>query len=680
MTIDAWLAFALASTVVLMIPGPTILLVCSYALSAGRRAGLWMVGGVALGDLVAMTASVLGLGALLLSSAELFTALRLIGAAYLLYLGWKLWTAPVGPVSEADAPQASGPKMAAHAFAVTATNPKSIVFFVAFVPQFIDPAAPLAALYEHGIRSASVELGGELALGDPPPGQAGWPVAMECGGGRPGGWLELSNVGVATSGSGEQFVEHEGEHFSHVIDPRSGLGVQHEVCATVVASDAATADALASAVLVAGPRKARTIVRRVQGATLRLHPPDARALFDGETLTGWTESGGRYDGDADWTVEDGAIVGRVGEGGRGGLLYTEDLFTSFELELDVRVDYPFDSGIFLRMAPEGKGAQITIDHREGGEIAAVYSDGFLKHDRETRLKEGEWNHFEVRCTGFDMRIEVWLNGDKVTDYSIEPDSPGYAPTGRIGLQVHGDRDDPRENAVRFRNVRVRELGIFGEELWQEPSQERLALTGAATEAGWRSLLARDSLEGWGVVGPEEGYRVENAELFVPKAGGSGHVWTSEDFEDFRLRLDFMTSEVANSGVFLRADRGGGNPAYSGCEVQILDDFNWEKAYESTLLPTQFTGSLYGAVPPGRRDALREPGNWNTYEILYRGPRLAVALNGIPLYDVRTHELEADPPFAERVPRGAIGLQRYDCPQATGDWTVRFRNVFVQALK
>ena len=144
MTIDAWLAFALASTVVLMIPGPTILLVCSYALSAGRRAGLWMVGGVALGDLVAMTASVLGLGALLLSSAELFTALRLIGAAYLLYLGWKLWTAPVGPVAAADAPQASGPKMAAHAFAVTATNPKSIVFFVAFVPQFIDPAMPLA--------------------------------------------------------------------------------------------------------------------------------------------------------------------------------------------------------------------------------------------------------------------------------------------------------------------------------------------------------------------------------------------------------------------------------------------------------------------------------------------------------------------------------------------------------
>ncbi|MEL6280221.1 MAG: LysE family translocator [Pseudomonadota bacterium] len=144
MSIDVWFAFAAACVVVLMIPGPTILLVCSYALSAGRRAGLWMVFGVAMGDLVAMTASVLGLGALLLSSAELFTLLRWIGAAYLLYLGWKLWRAPVDDATRSEAPRLSGPKMALHAFAVTATNPKGIIFFVAFVPQFIDPASALA--------------------------------------------------------------------------------------------------------------------------------------------------------------------------------------------------------------------------------------------------------------------------------------------------------------------------------------------------------------------------------------------------------------------------------------------------------------------------------------------------------------------------------------------------------
>lgn len=143
MSLEIWAAFALASIAILAIPGPTILLVCSYAMSAGRRAGLWMVLGVSLGDLVAMTASVLGLGALLLSSGELLTLLRWVGAAYLVYLGWGLWTAPVQAPSAGAAPALSGPKMAAHAFAVTATNPKGIVFFVAFTPQFLNPAAPL---------------------------------------------------------------------------------------------------------------------------------------------------------------------------------------------------------------------------------------------------------------------------------------------------------------------------------------------------------------------------------------------------------------------------------------------------------------------------------------------------------------------------------------------------------
>lgn len=86
----------------------------------------------------------LGLGALLLSSAELFQALRWLGAAYLIYLGLKLWRAPTSLTADDDAPPISGPKMALHAFAVTATNPKSILFFVAFLPQFLDPAAPLA--------------------------------------------------------------------------------------------------------------------------------------------------------------------------------------------------------------------------------------------------------------------------------------------------------------------------------------------------------------------------------------------------------------------------------------------------------------------------------------------------------------------------------------------------------
>ncbi|ODN69628.1 LysE family translocator [Methylobrevis pamukkalensis] len=149
MSLDVWLAFALASAVMLAIPGPTILLVVSYALSHGRKIAGAMVAGVALGDFTAMTASLLGLGALLAASATLFTVLKWAGAAYLVWMGVRLWRAPVRQIDESVAGAEAAPAAAdarrifLHAYAVTALNPKSIVFFVAFLPHFVDPAAPL---------------------------------------------------------------------------------------------------------------------------------------------------------------------------------------------------------------------------------------------------------------------------------------------------------------------------------------------------------------------------------------------------------------------------------------------------------------------------------------------------------------------------------------------------------
>jgi threonine/homoserine/homoserine lactone efflux protein len=119
-----------------------VLLVVSYALGQGWRTALPMAIGVALGDFTAMTLSLAGLGALMLASATLFAILKWIGVAYLVYLGIRLWRAPVGlPAAEPPATRARG--IFGHAFLVTALNPKSIAFFVAFVPQFIDHNAAL---------------------------------------------------------------------------------------------------------------------------------------------------------------------------------------------------------------------------------------------------------------------------------------------------------------------------------------------------------------------------------------------------------------------------------------------------------------------------------------------------------------------------------------------------------
>lgn len=171
MTLEMWMAFVAAATILLMLPGPTVLLVVAYALGQGRRVALAMVAGVALGDFVAMTVSMAGLGALLATSATLFTIMKWIGAAYLVYLGVKLWRADprlpeVGELED----KVSLKGAFTHAFAVTALNPKSIAFFVAFVPQFIVPDAALvpqlAVLEVTFVTLAAVNAAAYAILGD----------------------------------------------------------------------------------------------------------------------------------------------------------------------------------------------------------------------------------------------------------------------------------------------------------------------------------------------------------------------------------------------------------------------------------------------------------------------------------------------------------------------------------
>jgi threonine/homoserine/homoserine lactone efflux protein len=143
---DIWLAFTGATILLLLIPGPTVLLVLSYALTKGRPVALASALGVALGDFVAMSASLAGLGAVVLTSATAFTILKTIGAAYLVWMGVGLLrSAPSASLEARTAGrEVTAPGVFRHAAVVTALNPKSIAFFVAFVPQFVRPSEPLA--------------------------------------------------------------------------------------------------------------------------------------------------------------------------------------------------------------------------------------------------------------------------------------------------------------------------------------------------------------------------------------------------------------------------------------------------------------------------------------------------------------------------------------------------------
>ena len=144
MTLELYSAYVVATLIVLASPGPTIMLVVSYALTQGRRSAFASVMGVGLGDATAASASLLGLGAILAASATAFTVLKWVGAAYLVWLGIKMWRSrptALGAHQVADIPAR---KIFWHAYVVTTLNPKGIIFFMAFLPHFIAPQAPVA--------------------------------------------------------------------------------------------------------------------------------------------------------------------------------------------------------------------------------------------------------------------------------------------------------------------------------------------------------------------------------------------------------------------------------------------------------------------------------------------------------------------------------------------------------
>lgn len=145
MSFAAWLTFALAYTLMAVTPGPVVLLVVSYAVSQGRRTAFAVVAGTTLGDATCLVGAMFGLGALLAASATAFTVLKFAGAAYVVILGVKLWRAPplLRDMETAPAALPSLGRVFLNAYLATTLNPKSVLFFMLFVPQFMTAGAPL---------------------------------------------------------------------------------------------------------------------------------------------------------------------------------------------------------------------------------------------------------------------------------------------------------------------------------------------------------------------------------------------------------------------------------------------------------------------------------------------------------------------------------------------------------
>ena len=149
MDLHIWLAYCVAAWVIALSPGSGAVLSMSHGLSYGVRRTTATIIGLQIGLAVTLLVAGVGVGAVLTASATAFAVVKVVGAAYLLWLGWRQWSAPVhadaaAPGAAGDVPPGLSVRQRVLRGALTnMTNPKGIVFMVAVLPQFIDPARPL---------------------------------------------------------------------------------------------------------------------------------------------------------------------------------------------------------------------------------------------------------------------------------------------------------------------------------------------------------------------------------------------------------------------------------------------------------------------------------------------------------------------------------------------------------
>lgn len=162
MTFESAISFFIAVFIFGITPGPGVFAILSKALSSGARSCFFLAFGMTISDMLYLIAACFGLAAIATNWASLFLVVRIAGAAYLIYLGWKLWTAPTSVDPDTTVKQTQNNVMSfVQGFLISASNPKVILFYIAFLPTFMD----LTVLSANDIALASILTVLSLMLG-----------------------------------------------------------------------------------------------------------------------------------------------------------------------------------------------------------------------------------------------------------------------------------------------------------------------------------------------------------------------------------------------------------------------------------------------------------------------------------------------------------------------------------
>ncbi len=408
----------------------------------------------------------------------------------------------------------------------------------------------------------------------------------------------------------------------------------------------------------------------------------------------WTEDAKQH-----WKVENGELV----NDGKGAYLTTDKEYGDIELLIDYKTVPKADSGIYLRATPQ---IQIWDYTKEGGKWdrgADKGSGGLWNNSPGAPGKDplvladkpfGEWNHFRIVQVG--ERTTVYLNdklvvnharlenfwnrpavqalekelkkveaaggtdsseqGKKIKELKAQIERTRTRPlarTGVIQLQTHGGE-------IRWRNIYIREI----------PPTEANEILSKHGSSGFTSVFNGKDFTGW--AGPVENYEVQDGAIVCkPKKGGT--IYTTQEYSDFKARLEFKLPPGGNNGLAIRYP-GKGDTAYVGmCELQVLDDS--AKGY-ARLDPRQYHGSAYGMVA-AHRGYQRPVGEWNFQEVTVKGPTIKVELNGTVILDcdlskVTEYMGKSPHPGKDRT-RGHFGFAGHNDP-------VAFRNIQIKPLE
>lgn len=423
-------------------------------------------------------------------------------------------------------------------------------------------------------------------------------------------------------------------------------------------------------------------------------------LFDGETLSGWTQLGGN----AIYTVRDKAIVGTTVHDTPNSFLTSDKMYGDFILELDYKVDSSMNSGIQIRsnslphyMDGRVHGYQIEIDPSDRAWSAGIYDEarrGWLypltdNTEAQKAFRQNEWNHYRIEAIGDTLK--TWINDVPAAHLIDDKTDKGF-----IGLQVHSISDTQKDGTeIIWKDIRILtdSLSNYTRTTPLKPIYTKNALAVDEAKNGWELLWDGETTTGWRGARldefPTKGWEIKEGVLTVLSSGGEesaagGDIVTKERYGDFELMLDFRITEGANSGIkyFVDTDLNKGPGSSIGLEYQILDDERHPDAKLGNHEGSRTVASLYDLIQANPNKTMYPPGEWNTAHIVSKDNHVEHWLNGMKVLEyerksedyrklVAESKYEEWPNFGES-DKGHILLQDH------GD-RVSFKNIKIKPI-